>query len=112
MVTVSGTQKRESEASYPQHFHKTDGTMSGGCPMFLEKRRGYLREKCKVREERMNNTTLSELARSKPPESILEHEIQIRAYELYEQRGRQQGHALQDWLKAEAEIMGKRMGYS
>lgn len=32
----------------------------------------------------------------------------IRAYQLYEQRGRIEGHALDDWLQAEAEILGNR----
>jgi hypothetical protein len=58
----------------------------------------------------MNNSRLSELSRGKPAEPILEHEIQIRAYELYEERGMKQGLALQDWLNAEAEIMEKREG--
>ena len=30
--------------------------------------------------------------------------IHLRAYELYEQRARQDGHALDDWLQAEAEL--------
>ena len=29
-----------------------------------------------------------------------------RAYELYEQRGRQDGRALEDWLKAERQLVG------
>ncbi len=33
----------------------------------------------------------------------LEEEIRHRAYELYEQRGRDDGHDLEDWLRAEAE---------
>lgn len=32
--------------------------------------------------------------------------IAIKAYELYEQRGRREGHALEDWLKAEALVNG------
>jgi hypothetical protein len=32
----------------------------------------------------------------------LEERIRVRAYELYEQRGKQDGHALDDWLRAEA----------
>jgi Protein of unknown function (DUF2934) len=32
--------------------------------------------------------------------------IRRRAYELYEERGRQDGHAEEDWLRAEAEILG------
>lgn len=34
----------------------------------------------------------------------LEERIRLRAYELYEQRGRRDGHALDDWLRAEAEL--------
>ena len=32
--------------------------------------------------------------------------IASKAYELYEQRGRKDGHALEDWLEAEAIIRG------
>lgn len=55
----------------------------------------------------MNSVTLSDLARTKPAEPILEHEVQIRAYELYEKRGKGQGYALEDWLRAEAEVMAR-----
>lgn len=34
----------------------------------------------------------------------LEQRICIRAYELYEKRGKRDGHALDDWLRAEAEL--------
>ena len=33
-----------------------------------------------------------------------EDEIRSRAFELYEQRGRQEGHDIEDWLRAEEEI--------
>lgn len=32
-------------------------------------------------------------------------EIRRRAYELYEQRGRADGHMLEDWMQAEAEVL-------
>jgi hypothetical protein len=32
-------------------------------------------------------------------------EIRLRAYMLYEQRGRVDGHAREDWVQAEAEIL-------
>jgi hypothetical protein len=32
-------------------------------------------------------------------------EIRRRSYELYEQRGQTDGHALEDWAQAEAEIL-------
>ena len=39
-------------------------------------------------------------------EAVAEEEIRRRAYELYEERGREGGHELDDWLRAEAEING------
>ena len=35
----------------------------------------------------------------------IEQQIQKRAYELYEQRGRTDGHDLDDWLQAEQELL-------
>jgi len=37
-----------------------------------------------------------------------EEEIRLRAYQLYEERGKIEGHALDDWLQAEEEILGRR----
>jgi len=34
----------------------------------------------------------------------LEERIRVRAYQLYERRGKRDGHALYDWLQAEAEL--------
>jgi len=36
-----------------------------------------------------------------------EVQIRTRAYELYEARNRGDGHDLEDWLEAEAEITGR-----
>lgn len=43
-------------------------------------------------------------------ETIPELHEQIRelAYQLYEQRGRQEGRAEQDWIEAEAIILGRK----
>ncbi len=41
--------------------------------------------------------------------SVIEERIRRRSYELFEQRGRQDGHALDDWLQAEAEVLERRM---
>jgi len=38
----------------------------------------------------------------------LEQRIRVRAYELYEKRGRGDGHDLEDWLQAEAELRGRK----
>jgi hypothetical protein len=38
----------------------------------------------------------------------MEQQIQQRAYELYEQRGRTDGYDLDDWLQSEREIKGRQ----
>lgn len=43
---------------------------------------------------------------SDEPEN-LEEDIRLRAYELYEERGREDGHELDDWLRAEEELTHK-----
>jgi hypothetical protein len=55
----------------------------------------------------MHQISLNHLAQNKPLEPLLEKEVQVRAYELYEQRGKGQGFALQDWLEAEAEVLAR-----
>jgi hypothetical protein len=52
-----------------------------------------------------NRITLTDLAKKQPMEPLLEKEVQVRAYELYEQRGKEQGFAVQDWLEAEDEVL-------
>ena len=39
-----------------------------------------------------------------PTAAVTEGDIARRAYELYEQRGREQGRDLDDWLQAEREL--------
>ena len=46
---------------------------------------------------------------SEPQEVDLEHQIRLRAHELYEARGREDGHELDDWLRAEEEIRAKKV---
>jgi hypothetical protein len=38
----------------------------------------------------------------------IEERIRVRAYELYEKRGKRDGHALDDWLQAEAELTERK----
>ena len=38
----------------------------------------------------------------------LEHQIRLRAYELYEERGREDGHQEEDWLRAKEELTIKK----
>ena len=61
-------------------------------------------------ETEMKAPDLTALAgRAKPSETHTEldvdKQIRDRAFELYEQRGREDGHALDDWLQAEREVL-------
>jgi Protein of unknown function (DUF2934) len=38
------------------------------------------------------------------PTPELQEQVRRRAHEVYEQRGREEGHGLDDWLQAEAEV--------
>lgn len=57
----------------------------------------------------MKRRSTSDPISSKNPlqDSGLNEQIQRRAYDLYEQRGRTDGHDVDDWLRAEAELRGK-----
>ena len=43
-------------------------------------------------------------------EPSLEEKIRLRAYALYDERGREDGHDVDDWLRAEAELTTKAAG--
>ncbi len=49
-------------------------------------------------------TEISELQ-----EFELEYQIRLRAYQLYEARGRQDGHKEEDWFRAKEEIAIKKV---
>jgi hypothetical protein len=55
-------------------------------------------------------TAKSKSGKPRPPKltqsTDIEERIRRRAYQLYEQRGSVEGFALDDWLQAEAEILG------
>jgi hypothetical protein len=46
------------------------------------------------------------------PATNLKEAIRLRAYSIYEQRGREHGHDLDDWLIAEAQVVGKAYAQS
>ena len=43
-----------------------------------------------------------------PANAVLEQEVRIAAYELYERRGGTPDHAVEDWLMAEAQVRARR----
>ncbi len=54
--------------------------------------------------------TFRRLALDQGSLELTEEYIRWRAYQIYEQRGRQNGHDMEDWLQAETEILGKKPG--
>ena len=56
----------------------------------------------------MNPAKRSEPISTIPDPSVREEQIRRRAYELYEARGWEDGHELDDWLQAEAAVLGRR----
>jgi len=52
-------------------------------------------------------TTQRTVRAAKPMQWPTEHEIRLRAYEIYLQRGCTHGQALNDWLKAEQELLAE-----
>jgi H+-transporting ATPase len=59
-------------------------------------------DRVKLLAYRVFDPTAAPLLAKKPVDGTLQ--IARRAYELYEQHGRREGHAVQDWLQAEQEI--------
>jgi hypothetical protein len=49
----------------------------------------------------------AQMRRETTPVADVDERIRRRAFELFETRGREDGHDLDDWLEAEAEIMGR-----
>ncbi len=56
---------------------------------------------------------VSNLPKPSPDQGSLElteEYIRLRAYQLFEERGYEHGHDLEDWCRAEQEIQGKKEG--
>ena len=56
-----------------------------------------------------NKTTRSE-PQASPNPSLDGEIIRVRAYQLYERRGKEDGHDLEDWLRAEEELRQQTRG--
>ena len=57
----------------------------------------------------MANATRKPLTAAASDSQELDRRIRQRAYELYAQRGGGEGRELDDWLRAEEEISGKKV---
>ena len=56
----------------------------------------------------MKTTKRSEPTGKIPDPAALEEQIRRRAYELYVAHGREDGHDFDNWLQAEAEVLGSK----
>ena len=66
---------------------------------------GTFQEETRSNVTSLPSTSLEIIPHSSTPKSA-EHIIRQRAYESYEKRGHEDGHAEEDWLHAEAEVLG------
>jgi hypothetical protein len=57
-----------------------------------------------MKPTRKTPTPLRTINQTTESTSDLQEQIRRRAHELYEQRGRDDGHELDDWLQAESEV--------
>lgn len=55
-----------------------------------------------------SNTSTPFIISGRPTD--VEAQISLRAYQLYADRGREAGHDLEDWLRAETEVMHQKIG--
>jgi Protein of unknown function (DUF2934) len=53
-------------------------------------------------------TPIKPATQTTEPSIDLQEQIRLRAYQLYEQRGREDGRDLEDWLQAESEVTQKK----
>jgi len=74
----------------------------------LQRQTEQQEKKVDRRPEKMEKKPSPIAPKSDEPTALIpiEQQIQKRAYELYERRGRTDGHELGDWLQAEYEIKG------
>jgi hypothetical protein len=74
----------------------------------LERQTEQLEKRVERHPDQIEKTPSTLTPKSGEPTVLIsrEKQIQQRAYELYEQRGRADGHDLEDWLQAECEMKG------
>jgi len=56
----------------------------------------------------LETISAEELAGLRRSNGTAEQEIRERAYQIFEQRGGQEGHAEEDWYQAESELLSER----
>lgn len=49
---------------------------------------------------------MTSLDPARPTALVSEEAVRVRAYYIYEERGKREGNALDDWLKAQSQVAG------
>jgi hypothetical protein len=76
----------------------------------LERQTEQLGKRVERHPDEIENEPSTLAPKSDEPTVVIpiDQQIQQRGYELYEQRGRTDGHDLDDWLQSECEIKGRQ----
>lgn len=64
--------------------------------------------KLEKREFEMKSNSKEQSVQSLKTPADLQEQVRLRAYELYEERGKIDGFEVEDWLQAESEFLGTR----
>jgi DUF2934 family protein len=67
-----------------------------------------LRTRIRKELRHVDKTQRGELGRVRDEDFEIVEAIQKRAYELYEQRNKEDGHDVEDWFQAEKEVRAKK----
>jgi hypothetical protein len=82
-------------------FHETSEVFVMATPKRARATSTTTRSKKSAAPQALENTTLPQ------SQGNVEEVIRFRAYQLFEQRGRNHGFDREDWLRAEVEVAGK-----
>lgn len=78
-----------------------------GTPRKSSSKKATEKAKNTVTSISQGNSNMSENKKFAPQREGVEEEIRQRAYELYEERGRQHGFHHEDWSRAETEVLSR-----
>lgn len=104
---VAGICKHEPLGSFTGHTSRL--YFCGTRDLRFQEHSGMMKNNSSAKEVRMPTLSTSHKSKTRQTDSTgLQEQIRSRAYEIYEQRNRTEGHDLEDWLQAEAELTGTK----
>lgn len=103
-VASTGPQAFYDRQTVQRHLSSSREIHAGGCP--LEK--GKFEMKPEKRKFDMKLTAQERPTQKQPIPMDLHDQVRRCAYQIYEERGKIDGYEVEDWLRAEAELLGAR----